>query len=86
MSLAGVVVKETGKFWEVQQELVVALNMLGVRCDIKDRLEPLKLLRLLEKLREPDLDTLGLARRLITFLVQLRRLGYEPSHKNNKYV
>lgn len=81
-----VIVRAEDKFWEVQGELIAALSVLGIRKGPKERLDPFKLLQQVDKLKnvsEPDRIR---TRRLIAFLVQLKRLGKEPSHKNKKYV
>jgi hypothetical protein len=80
------IVRAEDKFWEVQGELIAALGVLGIRRGHKDRLEPFRLLQQIRKLKDADQTARIRACRLITFLVQLKRLGKEPSHKNKKYV
>jgi hypothetical protein len=73
-----------GKYWEAQIILVRLLVQLGIKVDVKDRLPIFRLYTTI-----PNRCT-GAKRQeilaLLTYLNDLRKAGFEPKHKDGKYV
>lgn len=71
-------------YWEAQIQAVGALVALGFKVTIKDRLPIFKLYRQIEERTTGDKGKA--AKQLLELLLDLRKQGLEPPHKNGKYT
>jgi hypothetical protein len=80
-------------YWQAQLDALLKLKLLGVNLDLRHRVEPMKMLRFLNKLwnskeaGSPEArDLLKEAEAAIATLVYLRTKGAEPPHSNGRYL
>lgn len=74
-------------YWETQQAATMIAKMLGIPCDPKTRLDPFKLVVLLDRdERYADRPETPVLRSLLAQMVHLRCRGLEMKHKNGRYI
>lgn len=77
--------KRFPSYSDVQRATVAVLGMLGLKLALNRRLSCFRLLVKIDR-EFPSHPAAGEAKKLLTRLVELRKQGKEPPHKNGVYV